>query len=119
MNCGFWLSFCILPIGADISAAIDKGTVPFHPLGDQQNIPERYRLAEHSFDYDITRIKELPVNGIDIWAVRFVSPVQSATRENNTVYAEYYRPRGDGPFPCVIVLDITAGDQSLSRMIAR
>jgi dienelactone hydrolase len=41
--------------------------------------------------------------------------VKSPTPENNTVYAEYYRPSGDGPFPCVIILDVTAGNQMLSR----
>jgi len=44
--------------------------------------------------------------------------VPSACPENNTVYAEYYRPTGEGRFPGVIVLDITAGDQRLSRIIA-
>src|SRR5207245_8325209 len=39
--------------------------------------------------------------------------------ENNTVHAEYYRPNRPGPFPCVVVLDITGGDQKLSRIIAR
>src|SRR5262249_50664297 len=38
--------------------------------------------------------------------------------ENNTVHALYYRPDGPGPFPGVIVLDITAGDQTVSRAIA-
>jgi dienelactone hydrolase len=42
----------------------------------------------------------------------------TGTPENNTVHAEYYRPRLKGPFPCVIVLDITGGDQSLSRFIS-
>src|SRR5262249_61850129 len=50
--------------------------------------------------------------------LRFPSPVTSDCPENNTVHAEYYRPKGDGPFPGVIVLDITAGDQSLSRGIS-
>ena len=45
----------------------------------------------------------------------FPSAVESPTPENNTVYAEYYRPEGKGPFPCVIVLDITGGDQTMSR----
>ena len=27
---------------------------------------------------------------------------------DNTVYAEYYRPLGKGPFPCTIILGITA-----------
>jgi dienelactone hydrolase len=119
MNGGFLLPAILLSIGADTARPIDKGSVPFQPIGDQKNIPERYRLAEHRFDYEMTRIRELPVNGLEIWELRFPSPFKSATPENNTVHAEYYRPKGDGPFPCVIVLDITGGDQSLSRTIAR
>src|SRR5262249_58394526 len=37
---------------------------------------------------------------------------------NNTVYAEYYKPRGKGPFPGVIVLDILDGSQVISHGIA-
>jgi dienelactone hydrolase len=44
--------------------------------------------------------------------------VESPHKENNTVHAEYYRPKGKGPFPGVIVLDITAGNQDLSRLIS-
>jgi dienelactone hydrolase len=43
--------------------------------------------------------------------------VTSACPENNTVHAEYYCPVGKTRFPAVIVLDITGGDQSLSRGI--
>jgi dienelactone hydrolase len=96
----------------------EKGTVHFRPLGDQENIPKRYRLDEHSFDYEMLLKRDLPNSGVMIYQVRFPSPVVSACSENNTVHAEYYRPKGAGPFPGVIVLDITGGDQSLSRMIA-
>ena len=41
--------------------------------------------------------------------------MRSSTPENNTVHAEYYRPDGPGPFPAVIILDVTAGNQMLSR----
>jgi dienelactone hydrolase len=96
----------------------ERGTVSFRPAGDQQNTPERYRLAAHSFDFVLAPKRKLPASGADVFALRFPSPVESPHPENNTVYAEYYRPRGQGPFPGVIVLDITAGDQSLSRVIA-
>jgi dienelactone hydrolase len=96
----------------------EKGTVHFRLVGDQENIPHRYRLEEHSFDYEMALKRDLPNCGVEIYQVRFPSPVTSACPENNTVHAEYYRPKGKGPFPGVIVLDITAGDQSLSRAIA-
>jgi dienelactone hydrolase len=63
-------------------------------------------------------LRALTSAGIDVVAVRFPSPVHSDCPENDTVYAEYYRPQGRGPFPGAIVLDITGGDQSLSRTIA-
>jgi dienelactone hydrolase len=96
----------------------ERGTVRFEPLGDQSAIPERYRLERHSFDYEMTHKRDLPSSGVGIFLMHFPSPVTTDCPENNTVYAEYYRPRGQGPFPGAIVLDITAGDQSLSRTIA-
>jgi dienelactone hydrolase len=96
----------------------EKGTVRFQLLGDQSNIPERYRLGPHQFEYETQLKRDLPNSGLEIYHVRFPSPVTSACPENNTVHAEYYRPKGQGPFPGVIVLDITGGDQSLSRTIS-
>jgi dienelactone hydrolase len=63
-------------------------------------------------------LRHLDTTGVKVFAVRFPSPVETPDKENNTVHAEYYRPPGDGPFPGVIVLDITGGDQTLSRVIA-
>lgn len=99
--------------------ADESGTAHFKPVGDQANVPERYRLAERSFDYTMKPIRDLPVCEVEVWQVTFPSPVTSPTPENNTVYAEYCRPKGPGPFPAVVVLDITGGDQTLSRFIAR
>ena len=55
---------------------------------------------------------------MEVWHLVFPSPVVTKYPENNTVHAEYYRPKGRGPFPAVVVLDILGGDQSLSRMQA-
>jgi dienelactone hydrolase len=96
----------------------EKGLIRFQPAGDQHNIPERYRLQEHSFPYEFTRLRELPLSGATVYRLRFPSPYKSPHPENNVVHADYYRPRGDGPFPCAIVLDITAGDQRVSRAVA-
>lgn len=104
---------------ADAPLPIEKGTVEFIPQDeDQKKIPERYRLAKNHFDYELKKIKMLPVSGVELYELRFPSPVKSATPENNVVYAEYYRPAGKGPFPCVIVLDILAGNQKLPQLIA-
>jgi dienelactone hydrolase len=103
---------------------IEKGTVHFQPFGNQENIPERYRLEAHSFEYEMELARELPNSGVEVYHVRFPSPVTTPCPENNTVHAEYYCPasrgrgRSDSPYPAVIILDITAGDQKLSRIIA-
>jgi dienelactone hydrolase len=97
---------------------VEKGSFRFSPLDEQKNVPSRYRLADRSFDFELEQKTTLPAIGVTIHRLRFPSPVKSATLENNTVHAEYYRPAGKGPFPAVIVLDVTAGNQMLSRYIA-
>src|SRR5438067_103193 len=97
---------------------LERGTVSFQPTSAAPAIPERYRLAAHSFPYTLERQRELANSEVAVDQLCFPSPVVSDCPANNTVYAEYYRPRGTGPFPGVIVLDITAGNQQLSRTIA-
>ncbi|HWG44336.1 MAG TPA: prolyl oligopeptidase family serine peptidase [Gemmataceae bacterium] len=98
--------------------AAEKGTFRFTPTGEQAKIPERYRLDERTVEYQMNLKHDLPASGVRVFRLQFPSPIKSATQENNTVHAEYYLPRGKGPFPGVIVLDITGGDQSLSRNLA-
>jgi dienelactone hydrolase len=94
-----------------------SGTIEFKSPGDESKIPELYRLDKHEFSYHVVHEREMPGCGVDVFRLDFPSPVKSPTPENNTVWAEYYRPRGPGPFAATIVLDITAGDQTLSRTI--
>src|SRR5262245_2190723 len=116
---GLALAIAFAVPGQDITPAkMEKGTVPFKLLDDQSKVPERYRLQEHTFDYEMELKHDLPHSAVEIFHLQFPSPVESPVKENNTVHAEYYRPKGKGPFPGVIVLDITAGDQSVSRSIA-
>jgi len=122
-SCLGLLLFCRAVCAAEVETTPDrakpeKGTVRFQVVGDPKLVPERYRLEEHTFDWEMTPKLELPSAGVTVYNVRFPSPVETPHKENNTVWAEYYRPDGEGPFPGVIVLDITAGDQSVSRMIA-
>jgi cephalosporin-C deacetylase-like acetyl esterase len=103
----------------DNTAAVEKGTVTFTPCGDQKEVPKTYRLDAHRFDYEMVPKRELPVSGVEVYDLRFPSPVDSPHKENNTVHAEYYRPKDGKAMPGVIVLDITGGDQTLSRVISR
>jgi dienelactone hydrolase len=99
-------------------AVVEKGTFRFRPTGEQKDVPSRYRLDERTFTYELEKKTDLPAIGVTIHRLRYPSPVKSATPENNTVHAEYYRPTGKGPFPAVIVLDVTGGNQLLSRHVA-
>jgi dienelactone hydrolase len=112
------LTSLTLPTSLPAAEPIEKGTARFKPADDQKSVPERYRLKEHRFDWKLTEKVDVKDAPIDLYRLTFPSPVKSETPANNTVHAEYYRPRGKGPFPGVIVLDITAGDQSVSRGIA-
>jgi dienelactone hydrolase len=55
---------------------------------------------------------------VSISELTYPSPGPSLAPENGTVYAEYFRPPGDGPFRAVIVLDILDGRAYVARMIA-
>src|SRR5436190_23651606 len=97
----------------------ENGTAKFAPQEDQTKIPLRYRLEPHEFAWQMTPKADWPISGVEMFEVRFPSPVTTKYPENNTVHAEYYRPKTPGPHPAVIVLDITGGSQLLSRTIAR
>jgi len=104
--------------GAAESPPPEHGRVRFVPVDDQADVPQRYRLEPRTFEYDLTHRFDLEDSGVRVFRLTFPSAVESPYRENNTVHAEYYRPVGDGPFPAVIVLDITGGDQMLSRSLS-
>jgi dienelactone hydrolase len=101
-----------------IAAPVEKGSFRFTPVDDQKDVPERYRLSPRDFTYELERKLDLPALGVTVSRLRFPSPVTSKHPANNIVHAEYYRPAGKGPFPAAIVLDITGGNQMLSRHIA-
>jgi dienelactone hydrolase len=106
-------------LGPPRAAPIDeKGTFRFRPATDQGDVPARYRLAERAVRWEMDTKLRLPAIGVTVHRVRFPSAVKTKTPENNTVHAEYYRPEGKGPFPAVIILDVTAGNQMLSRHMA-
>jgi dienelactone hydrolase len=105
-------------------SSIEKGTFVFEPLDApgasatpdaQENIPERYRLKKQTFRYEIEHKLDIPAIDVTVSRVRFPSPYKSPDVVNNTVHAEYYRPVGKTKVPAVIILDITGGDQKLSR----
>jgi len=55
---------------------------------------------------------------VTISELTYPSPGPSVAPENETVYAEYFRPPGDGPFRSAVVLDILDGRGYVARMVA-
>lgn len=94
-----------------------RGEVAYKPAADEAGIPERFRLAEHSFRY---QAQSLGIGSptLEVWDVTFPSPVKSPHERNNTVHCEFYEPRGEAQAkaPAVIVLHILGGDFALSRL---
>ncbi|MBW3541992.1 MAG: S9 family peptidase [Planctomycetes bacterium] len=92
------------------------GTIQFTAASAEHDVPQRFRLKPHSFDFTATfRRTSGPVR---IYDVRFPSPVETAIPQNNTVHAQYFQPAGNGPFPGVVVLHILGGEFPLSQAIA-
>ena len=95
-----------------------SGEVKYLPAENEQGIPDRFKLAAHSFDFAGTRFP-LESKTIEIWELTFPSPVKTASKINTTVHCEYYRPKGlaEGKkAPGVVVLHILGGDFQLSRL---
>lgn len=112
-----WLSTGLV-VGMASFAFAEIGEVAFNPAADNRTPPE-YRLEPHKFEYRLEPASDLPVAGVSVFRLTFPSPVECPYPENNIVHAEYYRPKGNGPFPGVIVLDVLGGDQTLARSMAR
>jgi cephalosporin-C deacetylase-like acetyl esterase len=100
-----------------LAPGADTGTVRFDPTDDDKFlVPDRYRMPARTFDYTLTPRYELRHTGIDVYDVTFPSPVKSGIPENDTVYAEYFVPKGSpGRLPAAIVLDILDGAALIAR----
>lgn len=78
-------------------------------------VPEPFRLTSHTFQAKSVQKYDLVHAGVEVLSVTFPSPVKSPVEENNTVHAEFYRPKSAGKHPVVIVLDILQGNQLVAR----
>jgi len=104
----------------DVGATnIERGSAKFQPAttAAEMQVAARFRLPEHEFNYEMKKLN-VELSNHDIWDVTFPSPVVTSFECNNTVHCEYYRPRGAGKKPAVIVLHILGGDFALSRLFA-
>jgi dienelactone hydrolase len=96
--------------------AVERGEASFRPTPVEGQVPERFRLGPAVFPFEIEPLRE--TDGYTIAAVRFPSPIVTPEPENNTVHAEYFRPKGPGRRPAVVVLHILGADFALSRYLA-
>jgi dienelactone hydrolase len=116
------MAFC----GADLErrpVIVEQGTATYRPAvaAAEQQVAERFRMPEHTFDYQMTKLP-VELSNHEIWDVTFPSPVVTPHEANNTIHCEYYKPAGaeftKTKRPAVIVLHILGGDFALSRLFA-
>lgn len=96
----------------------EKGTFQVGAKPESVKTPEIYHLKKAILNYILKPKHQLPVSNVDVFILTFPSLITTPFPENNMVYAEYYVPRNLKTFPATVVLDITGGDQSLSRTIS-
>jgi dienelactone hydrolase len=100
------------------AAETRTGHVQFAPTPAEASIPERFQLAAHEFAFEQSPLKTF-AKTFEIFEVKFPSPVETPHPKNNTVYCEYFRPKGADKHPGVIVLHILGGDFDLARLFCR
>ena len=105
-------------VNAGESRISDRGEVRFVPSQDEGRVAERFRLVEHTFAWQATRLPTVTAS-FEVWDVTFPSPIQTPQESNNTVWCEYYQSNRAGKKPGVIVLHILGGDFELSRLFCR
>jgi dienelactone hydrolase len=105
---------------AGASPELRTGTVTFEPAANEAELPARFRLQAHQFDFRQTPL-ETAATKIELFEVTFPSPVATPHENNNTVHCEYFRPRAanEQQQPAVVVLHILGGDFPLSRLFCR
>lgn len=122
MNAFFTIALLLVSSAADAQVS-ENGVAVFRPApaAAEQQVAERFRLKQHSFDYAMKRL-DVQLSNHEVWDVTFPSPVVTPHEANNTIHCEYYKPVGEQfgttKRPAVIVLHILGGDFALSRLFA-
>lgn len=103
------------------AGGVESGLASFRISAAEAQVPEQFRLGPATYRYE-TEVRLTTAN-YDVAAVRFPSPVETPDPENNTVHAEYFRPKprqGQAirKGPGVVVLHILGADFALSRYMA-
>jgi dienelactone hydrolase len=93
-----------------------RGEASFTPTDQEARVGALFRQEEHRFPFEMQRT-DYDAASVEVWEVRFPSPVTTPHPLNNTVHCEYFVPTSDGvKRPAVIVLHILGGDFPLSRV---
>ncbi len=92
------------------------GPVEIGKIENERAIEGPFAHAPEAVPYRLRPVRGLA--DVSILELTFPSPGPSLCPENGTVYAEYFRPGGNGPFPSAIVLDILDGKGYVARMVA-
>jgi dienelactone hydrolase len=89
--------------------------VPFTNVKTAGSTPELFELKDHIFQATQELKYDLKYSGVEVFDIRFPSPVETSHTVNNTVHCELYLPKKPGKFPAMIVLDILDGRGIVSR----
>jgi cephalosporin-C deacetylase-like acetyl esterase len=93
-----------------------KGELRIPADAPDANVPETYRLTAQTVPFEVRLKHDLVFSQVEVFTITFPSPVKSEHAVNNTVYCEYFRPKGGaGKRPAAIVLDILDGAGVVSR----
>ena len=106
----------ILALAVLANPPIERGTVAFRPTSAEAAVPERFRLESDIFGYELEDWHDQGTYTVQ--RLRFPSPIVTPDVLNNTVHAEYFRPKAPGRHSGVLVMHILGADFPLSRYIA-
>ena len=110
------LAPCLLALAFGLPSGVETAEARFVPTAAEASVPALYQLPAATYRYEFEPVLDEPRYAVA--KVRFPSPVVSPFEVNNTVHAEYFRPKGDGKRPAVVVLHILGADFALARYYA-
>lgn len=93
-----------------------KRNYPVSTNAHTQQLLSPYRFKNEAFEYKMKFQSDSPA--YEIFEISFPSAFKSSVEQNNTVYCEYFRAKGDQKRASVILLDILEGSLTVSRLIA-
>jgi len=108
-----------MPKIPDVTATVPSDIERRYPVSTDkhtQQLLSPYRFKTEAFEYTMKFQSSFPA--YDIFEVSFPSDYKSSIEQNNTVYCEYFRAKGDQKRASVILLDILEGSLTVSRIIA-